>query len=292
MSIGINKNDIVREVRKHINKSISENRAILNEQWSHSDEVEKECDALFDFLQSCFYKYDCERITRDVVLFIGEIERYEMFNSMIGINFYVYNTNCVENVNYLYNGGAYYLNGYDEKSRTLTITLYAINNILQQELTKKTLVHELEQIMQISYSIKNNVSYKKLTSNIYNIASNVIRNQENYSQADCIMAYLIYYSNPHEQDAFIQEYYQELSSNRFAQVLHNSETHNILNTYQEYYNWFLNNQTKVNLNIYKLYGVTFNNLSKYVGKQLGRFKRKMRNIEKNFPLQRRNNLSN
>lgn len=286
--IGFDKTEIVKKARKYINKSIVENRAILDEQWSHSDEVEKECDALFEYLQSNFYKYNCERITRDVVLFIGEIENYKMFNSDIRINFYVYNANSIEIIDYLYNGGGYYVNGYEERDRTLTITLYAINNILQQEITKETLVHELEHIMQISYSMKNNTNYRKLTSDIYNTASNIIRNQENYSQADCIVAYLIYYSNSHEQDAFMQSYYQELKSNRFAQVTHNSETHNILSTYQEYYEWLLNNQNNVNLNLYKLYGVTYSNLTKYVGRQIERFKRKMKNIEKSFPLQRRN----
>lgn len=286
--IGFDKTEIVKEIRKHINKSIVENRVILDEQWSHSDEVEKECDTLFEYLQSNFHKYDYERITRDIVLFIGEIENYKMFNSDIRINFYVYNTNSVEMIDYLYNGGGYYVNGYEEKNRTLTITLYAINNTLQQQITKETLVHELEHIMQISYSIKNNTNYRKLTSDIYDIANNVIRNQENYSQADCIVAYLIYYSKSHEQDAFMQSYYQELKSNRFAQVTHNSETHNILSIYQEYYEWLLNNQNNVNLNLYKLYGVTYSNLTKYVGRQLERFKRKMKNIEKSFPLQRRN----
>ena len=287
MMIGFDKYEIVREVRKRINKSIVENRTILDEQWSHSDEVEKECDALFEYLQYNFYKCDCERLTRNVVLFIGEVENYKMFNSTIKINFYVYNTNSMEMVDYLYNGGGYYVNGYEEKINTLTITLYAINNILQQQIAKETLVHELEHIMQISYSLKNNINYKKLTSDIYDVASNVIRNQENYSQADCIIAYLIYYSNSHEQDAFMQSYYQELKSNRFAQVTRNSETHNILYTYQDYYKWLLNNQNNVNLNLYKLYGVTYNNLSKYVGRQIGRFERKMKNIEKSFPLQRR-----
>lgn len=286
--IGFNKTKIIKEVRKHINISIVENRTILNEQWSHSDEVEAECDKLFDYLQSNFYKYDYEKIARNVVLFIGEIENYKMFNSTIKINFYVYNTNSMEMVDYLYNGGGYYVNGYEEKINTLIITLYAINNILQQQIAKETLVHELEHIMQISYSMKNNINYKKLTSDIYDIANNIIRNQENYNQADCIIAYLIYYSNSHEQDAFMQSYYQELKSNRFAQVTHNSETHKILHTYQEYYEWLLNNQNDVNLNLYKLYGVTYNNLSKYVGRQIGRFERKMKNIEKSFPLQRRN----
>lgn len=286
--IGFDKTEIVKESRKYINKSIVENRAILDEQWSHSDEVEKECDTLFEYLQSNFYKYNCERITQDVVLFIGEIENYKMFNSDIRINFYVYNTNSAEMIDYLYNGGGYYVNGYEERDRTLTITLYAINNILQQQITKETLVHELEHIMQISYSMKNNTNYRKLTSDIYDTASNIIRNQENYSQTDCIVAYLIYYSNSHEQDAYLQSYYQELKSNRFAQVTHNSETHNILSIYQEYYEWLLNNQNNVNLNLYKLYGVTYSNLTKYVGRQIERFKRKMKNIEKSFPLQRRN----
>lgn len=45
--IGFDKTEIVKEARKHINKSIVENRAILDEQWSHSDEVEKECSNKF-----------------------------------------------------------------------------------------------------------------------------------------------------------------------------------------------------------------------------------------------------
>lgn len=213
----MNINDIVKEVRKNINTSIVENRQFLNEKWSYSSDVEEESDKLIEAIQDNFLNGESAKITKDIIIYVGEINDYLIFDNRITIQYYVYNCHNMEVINYLYNGGGYYQSGYIEDDKTLILTLYAINDDLQKGLTKKETVHEVEHVMQSFYGKINTEKYTKLVSDIYSVANNVLQSPNNHSKLDIIIAKSIYYSNSHEQDAFMQEYYQELKKNRFAQ---------------------------------------------------------------------------
>lgn len=280
----MNINDIVKQVRKSINMSIVENRQFLNEKWSYSSDVEEESDKLIEAIQQIFFDGESTKITKDIIIYVGEINDYLIFDNRITIQYYVYNCHDMEVVKYLYNGGGYYQSGYVEVDKTLILTLYAINNDLQKGLTKKETVHEVEHIMQSFYGKINTEKYTKLVSDIYSVANNVLQSPNNHSKLDIIVAKSIYYSNPHEQDAFMQEYYQELKKNRFIQISQKGEIHAILKEYLCCYNFIVNKCSDNDLKYYKYYGVTKNNLSKYIRKQIKRFEKKMKNIEKHFPL--------
>lgn len=280
--------EIVKEVRKNINKSIVKNRQLLNEKWSYSSDVEEESDKIIETIQQDFLKSKFEKITNDILLFVGEINNYIIFNYKITIQYYVYNCRNLEIIDYLYHGGAYYQNGFIEDENVLLITLYAFNNELQNEVTKKIIVHEVEHIMQLVYGQTSDEKQKSLVNNIYKLANKVLQNSNTFSKTDNIIAKSIYYANPHEQDAFIQEYYQELKKNRFKKVLCNSELHSILENFTYCYDFILNRCSDSDLIKYKIYGVTKNNLVKYIAKQIKRLERKMKNVEKHFPLNKDN----
>lgn len=280
----MNINDIAKEVRKKINTSIVENRQFLNEKWSYSSDVEEESDKLIEAIQQIFLNGDSTRITKDIIIYVGEINDYLIFDDNITVQYYVYNCRNMGSIDYLYNGGGYYQSGYVEDDKTLILTLYAINNDLQKNLTKKETVHEVEHIMQSFYGKINAEKYTKLVSDIYTVANNVLQNPNTHSKVDVIVAKSIYYSNSHEQDAFMQEYYQELKKNRFIQISQKGEIHEVLKEYLYCYNFIINKCSDNDLKVYKYYGVTKNNLSKYISKQIKRFERKMKNIEKHFPL--------
>jgi hypothetical protein len=280
----MNIDDIVKKVRKNINKTIVENRQFLNEKWSYSSDVEEESDKIIGAIQQQFLNGESTKITNDIIIYIGEINGYLIFDNSITIHYYVYNCYNINAINFLYNGGGYYQSGYSETDKTLILTLYAINNDLQKGLTKKELVHEVEHIMQSFYGKINTEKYTKLVSDIYATANNVLQEPYNHSKIDSIIAKSIYYSNSHEQDAFMQEYYQELKNNRFLQITQNGETHAILKEYLSCYNFIVNKCSDNDLKDYKYYGITKNNLTKYISRQVQRFEKKMKNIEKHFPL--------
>lgn len=280
----MNIDDIVKEVRKKINTSIVENRQFLNEKWSYSSDVEEESDKLIEAIQQNFLNCDSTKITKDIIIYVGEINDYLIFGDNITIQYYVYNCHNIEAINYLYNGGGYYQSGYAEDSKTLILTLYAVNNNLQKRLTKKETVHEVEHIMQSFYGKINTEKYTKLVTDIYTVANNILQNPNIHSKVDIIIAKSIYYSNSHEQDAFMQEYYQELKNNRFIQISKKGEIYAILKEYLNCYNFIIDKCSDNDLKVYKYYGVTKNNLSKYINKQIKRFERKMKNIEKHFSL--------
>ena len=280
----MNINDIAKEVRKHINKTIVENRQFLNEKWSYSSDVEEESDNVIDCIQKCFLDGESTKITNDIFIYIGNIDNYKIFKNSINVNYYVYNCRDINTVKYLYNGGGYYQSGYIEEEKTLVLTLYAINNVLQKDFTKKEVVHEAEHIMQSFCGRTNNERYTKLVSDIYTTANDVLQSPNSFSKADNIIAKSIYYSNPHEQDAFMQEYYQELKKNNLIQLAKTGEIHTILKEYLYCYDFIMNNCSNNDLKYYKYYGITKDNLLKYVNKQIKRLEKKMKNIEKHFPL--------
>ena len=120
----------------------------------------------------------------------------------------------------------------------------------------------------------------------YDQANEVLRSETGYSKIEKALAWLIYYSNSHEQDAFMQEYARELRKNPSILFSKKSSTHDILNRYAYYTKYFLDNmENKDILNaikLYKIYGYNISNIKMMCTKQLNRFKRKMNNIEKNF----------
>ena len=157
---------------------------------------------------------------------------------------------------------------------------------LIEEPSNKNLSYELEHILQISQGIKNNPRYDQLVNSAYNMASSVIADSENKNKFDVIIAWLIYYSNKHEQDAFMNEYYQDLRNMKSLMNDKNSETHLRYNDYLKKVAIFknnINNQTLLQaLSQYKIYGYNVKNFQIMIDKGLHRFQKKMNNIEKHF----------
>ena len=280
----MNGKEIAEEIRKKLNQTIVENRKLLTEKWSYSSDVEEESNKLIDILQTQFLNGCCEKITNDILLFIGKLNNYVIFGKPITVQFYAYNCASKELVGYLYNGGGFYIDGYKEEENTLILTLYAVKNKLQEGLTKKTIVHEVEHIMQSIYGMTNNEKYTKLVSDIYNVANEVLQEPNRYCQMDNIVANAIYYANSHEQDALIQEYYQDLKNNRFIQITKKAKIHVIMKFYYNCCDVIKDNCTENDLKRYKIFGLKKSNLLTYINKQAKRLEKKIRNVEKHFPL--------
>ena len=161
-----------------------------------------------------------------------------------------------------------------------------VNGDIIEDFSNTNIKHELEHILQISKGKQNNEKYKSLVSDAYFMATNVLYNRDKHSHADYVIAKLIYYSDPHEQDAFMNEYYDSLKRNFHYLITKSSETHLRLKEYNELINYFNENITNSNLlsslNKYRIFGYTKHNFKIMIDKGVKRFQKKMNNIEKHF----------
>ena len=257
----------------------------MNERWSVSYDVEDETDKLLDSIKLNMGSGEQTCIERGIYFVKGQFNEYQMFGRVIDVYYYVYVCRNDELCEFMMKNGAY-SNGFDETTDTLDVTMYMVGNEWKGIESYKRLTHEIEHIMQVQYGIKNNGNYHELTDMAYHIASQIIASQGAYSKIQKDIAYLVYYSNSHEQDAFMQEYYQELKADPSILMTRRSETHEIFDYYTDLCNEYLQNENNQHfvraLKDYTICGYTKNSFKKMITKRLERFQKKMRNVEKHF----------
>lgn len=255
---------------------LEENLTLITEKWSICDEVDEYYDKILEDIRKDIINSHIEKLDNGLVVYMNEIGHYKILQQTFTINYYIYNCANSYICDFIYNEGAS-LNGYQEDEKILNITLYMINNNLSRE---------IEHIIQINYGFTKNANYKKLMTPTYDQANEVLRSENGYNEIEKALAWLIYYSNSHEQDAFMQEYAKELRKNPSLMITKKSYTHVILNNYIYYANYFLDNINNKNvlnaIKLYRIYGFNTSNMKMMCTKQLNRFKRKMNNVEKNF----------
>lgn len=274
----------IEEVQKTMKNFVNENVRLINEKWSISDDVQNATEKVLRDIHNSLYNSDCTTVIKKQLYFYqGTVNNYKLFNKTITLNYYVYE--CINNeiCHQVYNEG-YHIDGFDEDCSTLNLTLYMVQDHWKELYCEKNVAHELEHILQIGYGEANNEKYERLTNGCYNHASEVIMNQTQYNKFDIMLAKLFYYCNPHEQDAFIQEYAIELKHNLEVLLNNNSELHTILRNLKNYYFQFANNKSLFNnsVNSYRIYGYTYNSMNKMFSKHIQRLEKKMKNVEKNY----------
>lgn len=279
------KREIGKGIKNALKNLINENVTLITEKWSISDKVDEYYDIVINDITKDIINSDVEKIDDGILFYTNKIENYNLLGEYVTLEYFIYNCSSTSICKFIYEK-ADKVNGYDEKEKVLNITLYQVNGIWFDEYCERNLVHELEHILQIHYGFTKNANYKQLVNSAYEFANYVIANQQNYSRIEIIIAKLVYYSNSHEQDAFIQEYARELKHNFSLKITHKAEIHKILEQYTNYCIYFLNNKDAPNVrNVikqYKLFGYNSSNFEKMATKQLNRLKRKINNVEKNF----------
>lgn len=273
---------IQEKIVKSIKLLLQENAEIITEKWSFSDKVDNMIDEILNLIRTDFCNSTENIITKNISLYNGIIKDCIIFEEKYTIEYYVYNANSKETIDYVYDN-AFNKNGIIEAEKTLILTLYSVNYEWVDEYCERNLAHELEHLLQMHYGLKNNKKYQKLSNSAYELAVNIICNKENYNKFDLIVAKLFYYSNPHEQDAFIQEYGQDLQRNHFVMLLKNAEIHKILKLYEELSQTYIQDKNKFQnaLSRYRQFGYTNKNFEVMIAKQFKRLKKKFVNIEKN-----------
>lgn len=277
--------EILKEhIKKEIKKLISENTILITEKWSICDKVQDGVDNVLKTIYQNVFNSDCDTIIdKQLYLFQGRVINYNLFDELITINYFVYNCSNKEYCNYVYENG-YELNGYIESEKCLNLTLYMVNNQWEERLCENNVVHELEHILQIKYGQTNNKNYSSLMKGCYNFANSILQERNLHNQFEVCLAILFYYCNSHEQDAFIQEYARELKKNSQILITKDCEIYKILKLTENNYNFFVNNENKFisAVKAYKIFGYNISTMKTMFSKQINRFKKKIKNVEKNF----------
>lgn len=272
-------------IKKEFQNILTENCKILTEKWSISDEVEEYYEKILNDITLDIPNSDTEKIDNGIVFHTNVLENYHILEQTLQINYFIYNCSDIYLCDFVYDNGEK-LNGYEENEKRLNITLYMVNGKWVEKYCEKNIFHEVEHILQINYGFKNNPNYTKLMSSSYDMANLILRSDNGYTKIDKAIAWVIYYSNSHEQDAFMQEYARELRRNPSLIMSKSSEIHQILRIYSYYAEYILDNieniKVKNAIKRYKIYGYNVTNFKMMCTKQLNRFKKKMSNIEKNF----------
>lgn len=276
--------EIKKLIKSNLSRIINENIQIITEKWSYSNTVDETVDDLLSFIRKNRINSSYEPIEKGVGIYINEQVPYTIFGKEIKINYYIYVCANKTICDFVYeNCGK--INGFVEQDNTLSLTLYMIGNNFVMDCCEKNLSHELMYILQVTYGLKNNPRYKQLINNAYTYASEIINNQDNVSEEEIIVAWLVYYSNSHEQDAFIQEYGRELKTSPSLIITKKAEIYTILQTYSEYAQIFKENCTnryfKNAISAYKAFGYNINNFKLMIDSQIKRLEKKIKNVENN-----------
>lgn len=278
-------NKIIENVKKIISQKINESIELITEKWSISDEVDNFSEKMLKDILLDIPNAKQESIDNGLLFVSNIIKNYSICEQNFELNYYIYNCSNESLCDFVYKEGMN-LNGYEEDKKVLHLTLYMINNIWKMEYCEKNVSHEIEHILQINYGFTKNENYKKLTDEAYEHANYILRQECGYSKVDRNIAWIVYYSNSHEQDAFMQEYARELRRNPSLILTKKSETHKIFNNYEQYCQYFLENKDQIAVKNavkqYRIFGYNMKNFQMMATKQLKRFKKKMTNIEKNF----------
>lgn len=265
--------------------SISEH--LLSERWSHSEEVDRYVEYIYDKVKrpSLSEKHGKTGV-KDLFFREGDCA-VEIFGIALTLHYKVYSAFSEEALIYAvqnFNGG----NGIDAEKKILYLTFFTYLNEVFEKATTPNIMHEVEHLLQISKGHKSSVDITTFVDKIYAIAYNVLTAQ-GHTKEETAVATLIYLSNPHEQDAMMNEYYCDLANNEQFLTIDSRRTMQTLNIYKICAKWLEENKnTNMLKNIllqYREYGLTQGVLGSMVKKGVARFERKMRNVEKHYQQQ-------
>lgn len=255
---------------------------IILERWSHSEEVDEYVEYLYDRIADAVPYAQRSVIMEDALDLITGSCGVVVFGINLRLNFFVYVADGKESLDMAVNE-CDSLSGISEDGKELYLTVYTVNGEVVEGVSNKNLYHEVEHLLQMSKGRKDGEEFMNLMDKAYRIAQGVIRNTDSDPVSQNI-AWLFYYSNPHEQDAFMNEYYFDLVKMRQSLVDKNNETHQILDRYKKLYDWYVKNRFSPlvirELSKYSNSGISQRGFEVMLRKGVSRFEKKMMNVEK------------
>lgn len=254
---------------------------LLSELWSHSMDIDDTCEMVLDVIQDSIVSAQCHTILKNKIYLYQNDVDVTLFGIKIILRYNIYDFPDTETL-YKYFNECFAENGVSNDLDVVILTLYTINGESVDKINKGNIFHELEHLLQSSYGMKNNKSFRSIINNDYDRAQSVIRNNDgSFNEYDKKVAFLFYFSDPREQDAFMNTYYYDIV---YGKETMDTRTNNVLRTYENLIDWYYKNKSNPNvINAVRAYrGVRMpkKNFDTMLRKGLNRFKKKMRNVEK------------
>lgn len=257
---------------------------LLLEKWSRSEEIDSFLENVFDAVTDTIGESTKVALSGSLDIHIGRCT-CDFLGENVDIEYYAYNANDEETIKHTISE-LDSLNGYDHGTGELIITLYLVNGIPFEPVTSKNIVHEAEHLLQDMLSKRNNKKYAGLNGGEYGYASEILSGNRPSNETERKIARIFYWSNPHEQDSFMNEYYEDLKYKRQFMSDKDSETHRILFTMKHLAKWAMANADDKTFNDaigeYSKYGYNKGIFFKMIEKSMKRFEKKMKNVEKHY----------
>lgn len=257
---------------------------LLLEKWSRSDDIDKFIEDVYDAITKTIPSSEKTKLDDGIDLYCGNCS-CRFLDEEINIEYYIYNTSDNEKAHFAITN-LERMNGYDFSTNEMILTLYLVNGVPFEPTTTRNIAHEAEHLLQITYAKRNNKNYVKLNGDEYEYASEIIHGDIPSNETQKKIAMLFYYCNPHEQDSFINEYYEALKFRKQFMEDKDSDIHRLLFSMKHLYEWCkanLNNEEfSEAIDKYAVFGYSKKTFMVMVEKGIKRFGKKMRNIEKHF----------
>lgn len=273
-----------RSITNSLHKLLKEEEHFLFEKWSHYEDLDNAVNYIYNEIAKVLPYIKSKPVIENQIYYRDGETKISVFGLEMNLifRFYIATNNAFINTMVRH---CYSKNGISDDEKTMTLTIYSVNGSLLEPLSNKTVSHELKHVLQISLGMNNNVNYNSLGDLAFEHASDVLDNPAS-NDTEINIATLYYYSNEHEQDSFMEEYYKDLCDMKQAIWNKNSETHALLNHYKDLMDWYYNNKNKPEtisvVSSYRIHGMPKRNFETMINNGYKRFIRKMNNIEKNF----------
>lgn len=257
---------------------------LLLEKWSRSEEIDTFVNGVFDAVSETIGKSRKVSLSDGLDVYVGQCV-CDFLEEKVNVEYYVYNANDDKSIKYAISE-LDKLNGYDHSTGELIITFYLVNGVPFEPVTSKNIVHEAEHLLQNILSKRNNKKYAGFNGREYGYASEILSGNRPSNDVQKKIARIFYWSNPHEQDSFINEYYEDLKYKKQFITDKDSETHKILFSMKHLEKWAMANADDEVFNSalceYSKYGYNKNTFFKMFEKSIKRFEKKMKNVEKHY----------
>lgn len=189
---------------------------LLLEELSVSREVESATDRLKATISSSYKNGDREEFSKNLTLYSGSLI-YEAFGVSFGVNYDVYVVYDLDEL-----GRKEYQiassNYSDIEQNTMNVSLFAYRGEFLT-MSDDSLMHEMMHFYQWAKKKQKYQESTQLTSKLYQMAVAVIQDKSldgtetvKYTECEKIIAWLIYFSDRREQDAYVNGYYAEKRS--------------------------------------------------------------------------------
>ncbi|MCD8207234.1 MAG: hypothetical protein LUD72_04770 [Bacteroidales bacterium] len=185
----------------------------INESHSVADNIIEIVDDLLASIEKNYINYQCERLKNGTFRF-GCVFSIPLWGQNITFDLTIYDFMnselCEDGKGRL--GAAYF----DAEHGTIKANVVMLFGKVCRECSETILRHELEHCYQWALNKTNNPNFITLTDEAYKYASKIVVEPKGAVDPSSLsVAWVIYYGNPREQDAYIQEYYAQAKEDPF-----------------------------------------------------------------------------